>query len=133
MQRSYPKGSRSPAVRYPNTYVERPWAGECCVRFNEKMADVIANATVAKRRPGKLYSCEFEIEMDYVPYTVLAEGDTYEELLEDAEYNYKHSDDGTKYLDIGNLPSKKYDEVCQRLASEVAAANEHAIEARRDR
>lgn len=68
----------------------------------------------------KRHSLEFEIEMDYVPYTVLAEGDTFAELIADAQYNYACSDNGNNYRSIDNLPGNKYTEVEQEIADLIA-------------
>ena len=96
-------------------------------QFSEEEAAVL----LRKARPR--YSFELEFEMDFVPYSLLAEGNDYESLLENAQYNYMASDDGTKYRDIGNLPAKKYEQVCQLIASEIAAHDEHHLERLRDR
>jgi len=81
----------------------------------------------------KRYNLEFTIEIDYVPYTVLAEGNDLEELLADAQYNEQDNDNGNDYRDIGNLPAKKYDEVLQTIASEMQACDESTLESRQDR
>lgn len=75
-----------------------------------------------------IYSFEFEIEMDHVPYTVLAEGNSYKELVGDAQYNYKHSDNGNNFRSIDELPTHKYEECCQHIAGEIGDRIDQARE-----
>ena len=73
---------------------------------------------------------EFEFDMEYVPYTLLASGHTLEALLDDAAYNYACSDNGTNFLHIGNLPQKDFDAITQRITEEFQSAHADRVKDR---
>lgn len=112
------------------------------MRFSEKAVAVITRIPqsreaevllkAARPRYGKRYSVEFKISIDHVPYVIQAEGDDLEDLIQDATFNVD-CPDPKEHLGIENLPGNRYVDVCETLASEVAAADEHARESRLDR
>lgn len=80
----------------------------------------------------KHYSFEFGFSMDHVPYRVQAGGNDMEELLTDATYNVD-CPDPKEYLSIDNLPSHQYDWIQEKLASEIADADEAEWEHHREK
>jgi hypothetical protein len=78
------------------------------------------------------YSLEVKFSMDHVPYVARGEGNSLEEVLEDATYNVDCPDPKT-YTPIGELPQKVLGEVMMDFASEMSAANDYARECAEDR